>query len=610
MLKLPAFFSDGMVINKEAKLWGWASPGERITANFLGNLYETNAENNGRFEITVIAPDYGGPHTLTIGEKIINDVYVGRVWICGGSSNMEEPASRSNLVLGEKIPEDNRIRMFQAERGLDFNSPADDTKGEWNTASGWFLEYMPAVPYFFARSLLEKKSIPIGLICIPVGGTTIEGWLPSEELQSFPDLYAELEKTWQPGYIDKAQEDSDRRIKIWQSSLVAKDRGLARNWHSLEYDDSKWESRMLFDTTHLPRNGSVWIRKRFNLSKEHLNEPVTLRFGRVENSVTVYINGIKVTEVSYMFPPCACVLPEGLLRDGENIITVRIVGDSHNPKIVAGKEYALVFPSGKINLNGIWKWRTGAVMPMCPPNVYLYNYPCGVYNYMLAPILGYSIDGIIWGQGEANTAHPYDYKALFTVFSQNMRKHFGNVPIIYTQIANYVDPYSYNFIEGFGTPGEYWAAIREQQRRCLEIPNTAMAVTIDCGEYNDLHPIDKKTVGARLALHARRLAYGEDIITDGPIVTKAEYHQGRLTIFFKHGEGLWEKGGHTLLDVIDGEGGIHRLYAAIWDNALNVIVGDMNPTAVRFGWADCPVVSLYNAYCLPASPFEVSITYL
>ncbi|MCL1883682.1 MAG: hypothetical protein FWF81_08030 [Defluviitaleaceae bacterium] len=607
MVKLPSFFSDGMVIGKEAKVWGWVQPGRVVTATFLEETYEAAADEDGRFEFILKAEEYGGPFTLDIAGRTIRDVYVGRVWLCGGSSGMEEPTSRMKLVLDENIEEDTRIRVFQADKGFDFEDMATDVKGEWRTASGWFLEHINSVPYFFARSILEKEDVPMGLICTPVGGTTIEGWLPEESLFAFPEYHKQLQQARAPGWLDEKQENARKRVKIWKSTLEAKDRGIIEGWHHSNCDDNEWENKMLFDTSGLPRHGSVWIRRKFHMPKMDENEDILLKFGRVENSVSVYINGVNVINVDYMYPPCACVLPKRLLREGENTIAVRIVGEANTPMVVSGKDYLISYAGFRVDLNGMWKRRLGAEMPMCPPSRYFFSYPSGVYNYMLAPLMGYTVDAILWGQGESNTARPHDYKALFTEFVNNMRKHFGDVPIVYTQTANYVDPYSYNFIEGFGTPGEYWAILREQQRRCLEIPNTAMVVTIDCGEYNDLHPIDKKTVGHRIALHVRRMVYGEDIVSDGPLVDKAECYRKRLTVFFKHGEGLWEKGGHPILDVIDDTGTLYRLYASVWNNALNVVVGDMTPVKVRFGWVDCPVVPLYNAYGLPASPFEFDI---
>jgi sialate O-acetylesterase len=296
------------------------------------------------------------------------------------------------------------------------------------------------------------------------------------------------------------------------------------------------------------------------------------------------------------------------LREGENTIALRIIGDTSRPYIVPGKEYALRYNGGRVDFTQEkWKWKIGAVSEKCVAAANFYTRPCGAYNAMLAPILGLSADGLIWYQGESNTGQPHNYTSLFTEFVNHIRENFGeNLPVIFTQIANYIDLHSYDSVGGYGAPGSYVAVLREQQRQCLKIPNTAMAVTIDCGEYNDLHPADKKSVGYRLALHARRLAYGENIISDGPAVEKVEYlpESQKLVIHFKNSVGLWAKNGHPSLMVLFNDGTIYNLFAAIRDDRLEATVGVTLPRAVRFCWADCPPVPIYNAYGLPASPFE------
>jgi len=271
---------------------------------------------------------------------------------------------------------------------------------------------------------------------------------------------------------------------------------------------------------------------------------------------------------------------------------------------------------------------------------------------MLAPIMGYSIDGAIWYQGESNTASPESYKSLFTAFVKHLHQHFGeSTPVIFTQLANYIDP---------NGNGENWARLREQQKNCLSIPNTAMAVAIDCGEYNDLHPQDKKTVGQRLALCARHLAYNENVAYQGPIATKATIKANQannntcnnaktsntpntiakkeptspkveITIHFNNAEGLWAKNGRPIVEAIDSKGISHHLAAEIKENTLvaqldtpissteascqsttqvdatlaNVSIEIPEISKLRFGWMDCPPVVLYNAHNLPASPFEI-----
>ena len=597
MLKLPAFFSNGMVLTKNAKIWGSGEPGQKVDIIWQNETHTTTCDPTGRFETIVTSKDYGGPHKLTIGDITITDVYIGRVWLCGGQSNMEGAIARARLALPQHIVPDSRIRMFQVEKGLRFDAPAIDTNGSWRTATG-NMDDLFAVPYFFARQLLTTDPTPIGLICTPAGGTPIEGWLPEDIVQNFPDLYKMLEEVKTPEYVETETATAAARVQAWHTKLHEGDTGIQEGWEHESFNDSAWETRMLLDPKSLPQYGSVWLRKTIIMPPH--SGAVTLKFGRLVNSVKVYVNGQQVTAVDYMYPPCTCVLPEGTLREGENTIAIRIVGDANHPYIVPGKEYALVSKDFRIDLTGEWKWRTGCKMERLEPSPWFYGRPCGVYNFMLAPVLGYSIDGIIWYQGESNTGKPDTYKELFTVFANYMREQFGeHVPIIFTQLANFIDP-----TDGFGLN---WAELREQQRRCLEIPNTAMAVAIDCGEWNDLHPLDKKTVGERLALHARRLAYGEDIVADGPIVSHAVYKNGVLTIHFTNAAGLWAKNGYPLLDVVDENGHIYKFHANIKDETLITGICSITAKHVRFGWVDCPSVVLYNAYNLPASPFEISV---
>jgi len=601
MLTLPSFFCTGMVIEKNAKIWGWTTPERNLVAIFKNRKYETTADNKGRFEFTIDSREYGGPYTLTIADKVIRDVYVGHVWLCGGQSNMEERINRIKFSVADEP----RIKVFQVEKGLDFNAPAKDVTGKWQIASGDFLNKIYAVPYFFAQKLLEHSDVPIGLVCNPAGGTPIEGWLPEKILQEkFPHYHKELLKIRETD-LQKVADDAESSKQTWLTKLNERDAGLSGSWFSINLDDSDWQTRALLDHADFPETGSVWLRKDFFLKNKA--SATVLSFGRVEDSVTVYVNGVEVTHVDGMYPSCTCILPQGLLMAGKNTITVRVVGEKKRPNIVPGKEYYLQSPEWKIDLNNNWKYRQGAKMPPAPEESgWFYGNPCGVYNHMLAPLFGLSVKGLIWYQGESNTKKPAEYEPMFTEFVKLMRKKFGkNLPVIFTQLANYIDPYSQLTLEN--VPGKGWAEMREQQRQCQQIPNTAMAVTIDCGEYNDLHPYDKKTVGERLALHALKMVYGEKIAADSPMPTHAEYKNDVITVHFKNAESLWSKGFHPQVDILTESGHLHRLYAVIKNDTLEILFKG-KPVKIRYGWTDCPAVSLYNAYNLPASPFEIAIT--
>ncbi|MCL1862828.1 MAG: sialate O-acetylesterase [Defluviitaleaceae bacterium] len=600
MITLPSFFSTGMVLAKHAKIWGVTTPERNLIAIFKNQKYEITADHKGRFEFTIVSQEYGGPYTLTIADKIIRDVYVGRVWLCGGQSNMEEKINRVKL----SVVDEPMIRVFQVEKGLDFNAPAKDVAGKWQSACGEFFNKIYAVPYFFAQKLREHSDVPIGLICNPAGGTPIEGWLPEKTLlEKFPHYHKDLLKIRETD-MQKAADDAENNKQTWLTKLNEKDAGLGGGWFSINLDDSDWQTRALFDHSDFPECGSVWFRKDFYLKGK--TAATVLNFGRLEDSVTVYVNGVEVTHVDGMYPSCTCILPQGLLMEGKNTITIRVVGEKKRPTIVPGKEYCLQGSDWKIDLNTSWKYRSGAKMPLAPnESGWFYGNPCGVYNYMLAPLFGLSIEGLIWYQGESNTKKPSEYEPMFTEFVKIIRKKFGkNLPVIFTQLANYGDPNSGLTLEN--VPGKNWAELREQQRQCLKIPNTAMAVTIDCGEYNDLHPYDKKTVGERLALHALKID-DESIAADSPMPTHAEYKNDIITVYFKNANSLWCKNYHPQVDVITENGHLHRLYATIKNDTLEILFRG-KPIKIRYGWADCPTVPLYNAYSLPASPFEILLT--
>jgi len=584
-----------MVINKKARIWGFAEPSSELAISFLDKVYKATASDNGRFECFIQAEKYGGPYKLTIGDAVIDEVYVGHVWLCAGQSNMEQPMLRARPLLDAYIKEATHIHAFQAQKGMKFDAPACDTNAKWQTATGDFLENIFAVPYFFAQAL--ELGTPIGLVNVAAGGTPVEAWLPEEIIRTFPGMYEKLAPYKQPGYMENLDNDSNIRNQAWHSTLHEKDLGIKESWHCPKYNSDHWPKRMLTDTAGLPEHGAVWYRK--DIMLESSLDAASITLGRATDSVKVYVNGTEVISVDYQYPPCRGVVPTGVLKPGKNTIAVRLVGAGNKMHFMPGKEYKLEVGGETISLLDPWKCNVGHEMPQAEPAVWHYNVPTCTYNYMLAPVLGYSVDGVIWYQGESNTASPQGYKDAFAALVTLLRESVGeDIPVIFTQLANYITP--------DGT-GENWAELREQQLQCLSIPNTAMAVAIDCGEWNDLHPQDKKTVGERLALGAKRLAYGQDIVYSGPIATRASTCDGEITIYFDHADGLWASNGRPLVEIIDDMGMCHHLYGVIEDSSITVNAGNINAKQVRFGWTDCPTVVLYNAHNLPGSPFVLDI---
>lgn len=229
--------------------------------------------------------------------------------------------------------------------------------------------------------------------------------------------------------------------------------------------------------------------------------------------------------------------------------------------------------------------------------------PSVCYNAMVHPLQPFAIKGVVWYQGESNTNRAVMYRSLFPDLIANWRKDWnqGNFPFLFVQIAP--------FMAIVQEPQESgWAELREAQLMTLSrSPNTAMAVITDVGDPVDVHPPRKEPVGARLALAARAVAYREDIVYSGPTYDRMEIDEGKVVLRFKHiGKGLEVRGpkltGFTIA-------GADRKFV----NAEAQIAGDRvvvasasvpKPVAVRYGWANYPVVNLWNKDGLPASPFR------
>ncbi len=228
--------------------------------------------------------------------------------------------------------------------------------------------------------------------------------------------------------------------------------------------------------------------------------------------------------------------------------------------------------------------------------------PGGLYNAMIAPITPYAIRGAIWYQGENNAhrAQGYLYRSLFPALIHDWREQWGlgAFPFLFVQLANFRKT----------PPQSQWPELREAQLMTLDLRNTAMAVTIDVGNPLDIHPINKQDVGERLALGARRVAYGENVVHSGPLYRQLSRERQHLRVWFDHvGGGLSVKDGPNLKGfVISGDDKQFVPAAAHVDGTTVVLSSPQvaNPVAVRYAWEDSPICNLYNAEGLPASPFR------
>jgi sialate O-acetylesterase len=619
-LRVPRLISDGMVLQRDTKLkiWGWAAPGEMITVGFIEKSYNTITNPNGKWEVMLDELQAGGPYFMEIKARtsiIIKNILVGDVWICSGQSNMVIPMERVKVIYEDEITncENPSIRQFVVPDRYDFKAPQEDLEaGSWESASADTILQFTAVGYFFAKSLFEKYHVPIGLIRNSVGGTPVESWLSEDALKYFPENLEVIKQLNVDGYIDSIIKKEQADINAWFNSLNQNDKGLINGepaWAEPSYEASDWSTMKLpaswKEVGLRDLKGAVWFRKEIDVPASMIGKSAKLFMGTIVDSDSAYVNGTFVGSTGYQYPPRRYEVPVGLLKQGKNIITLRVISNDGKGEFIKDKPYKLFTEDQVINIQGEWKYKIGAETPeSLPPTTFFQYKPMGLYNGMIAPLLNYSMKGVIWYQGESNTGDPEGYHERFSAMIADWRQKWqqGSFPFLFVQLAN--------FMEAKVQPSESnWAELRNQQRRTLDVLNTGMAVAVDVGEWNDLHPLNKKAVGNRLSLLAQKIAYGEnEIVSSGPIYNSMKIEENRITIIFESiGSGLAVKEGDKLQHfAIAGSDNKFVWANAVIEDDKVVVWNDevVKPVAVRYAWADNPQgANLYNKEGLPASPF-------
>lgn len=374
-VKLPALISDGMVLQRdtELKLWGWAPKGESIEINFLDKLYKTTADSNGRWSVTLPPQKAGGPYQMQINDMLINDILIGDVWLCSGQSNMETLMTRVQDLYKDEISQINNpyIRHLKTPLKYNFTGTSDDINGgSWKSATPENILNFSAVAYFFAKDLYDKYKVPIGLLNSSVGGSPIEAWLSKDALKQFPNYLQTAEQFGQIGYIDSIRTKEKNITEEWYSTLNKKDKGISV-WFKNDMDTSDWQPIDLpgywADKGIGNINGSFWFRKEFEVPASMAGKPAILRLGCIVDSDSAYINGQFVGTTAYQYPPRIYTIPAGLLHEGANLVTIRVVNPIGRGGFVEDKPYQVIAGDEFIDLTGEWQYKLGAKMqPLLP----------------------------------------------------------------------------------------------------------------------------------------------------------------------------------------------------------------------------------------------------
>jgi sialate O-acetylesterase len=581
--------------------------------------------------LTLPAMPTGGPYSMTIRGNntiTINDVLIGDVWFCSGQSNMVIPMER----VKEKYPDEIAHADFPQIRNFFIPTKSDVTgvhqdlpPGKWIVASPEGVLGFGAASYFFAKDIYLKYHVPIGIINSSVGGTPIEAWISAEGYAGMPKFEEQIKKFRDTAYMNALahQKLPTRNSIIGNLKIIIEpDKGISGplKWYNPAYVPVGWHKFWMpgywADQGVKDLNGTVYFRKEIDVPASMTGLPAKLFMGRIIDADSAFVNGQFVGNITYQYPPRRYNVPAGLLKPGKNIIVVKVTNTAGKGGFVPDKNYSLVANGEIIDLRGDWQYKVGQVQP---PNIFrrpasagsmpvfinAQDSPTGLYNTMVAPAIDYAVKGFIWYQGEANTGRSKEYAQLLPALIADWRTKWqqGDLPFLYVQLPN--------FMEVNYSPSESgWAELRESQLKTLSVPNTAMAVAIDAGEWNDIHPLDKKDVGDRLALAGRHLAYGDkDVVYSGPMYQSFKIEGNKIIVTFSNtGGGLISKDGNELYyfaiagvdkNYVWAKATIEGDKVVVWSDAIP------NPKYVRYAWADNPEgANLANKEGLPASPFE------
>lgn len=622
-LQLPRLISDGMVLqrNTEVRIWGYAPTREVITISFLGENHTTVSDVNDKWEIHLHNLEAGGPYDMVISTKkagiiTIRNILIGDVYVCSGQSNMQHTLGSLAPYYNEEAAHctNSMIRHFGVPIRYEFGPDTEDFEdGAWVHANPDDIMNFTAVGYFFAKELFAKYQIPIGLINASQGGSPAESWISESALKSYPKYYKELQTCKEESFIKNTLQDAQKKIDQWYSTLHNEDQGNQEGsmpWYDNDLDDSDWETITLPGYINKTKMGSligiIWLRKTITIPSDMAGEKANLTLGTLQDADTVYINGTYIGETGYTYPQRNYDIPEGVLTEGKNTITVRLISNAGQYGFIPEKKYALVSMQGEtIDISGEWKAKISLSLNECRPSEVFFEWkPGALFKGMLAPILPYTIKGVIWYQGESNESRADEYRVLFPDLIKDWRKQFGlgDFPFLFVQLPN-LGKYSPDF------DNDGFAPLRDAQENALTLPSTGMAITYDLGEWNDLHPRDKASVGKRLAFIARSIIYGESIVYTGPTLRSIKkINEGYLLSFDHTGTGLTttNKQSPKHFVFVDSNGTSIEATATITENNVLLTCDDNNSyTECRFAWAANPeTANLCNKEGFPAAPFR------
>ena len=620
-------FQDHAVLQrgKPIIVWGDAAPRSHVRVKLGKETARATADAKGAWKATLHALPAGGPYEMSAvsdagQSQTVKDILIGDVFLCSGQSNMELPVRiASNYDADLNGAANPMIRLMQVHR-FPAASPQSHFGADvtWAVTSPATVREFSAVCYYYGRELQPHLGIPVGLINDSWGGTVIEAWIGKEKIRALGGYEKEL------AAMARYAADKEGALRQWREVTngwwKAHDPGSMATpaWSDPAYDDSAWDRIVpagdwegwgVKELTDF--DGTVWFRIPVTLTAAQAKGDAVLSLGPVDDVDTTYVNGQSIGAMEGWDTPRNYTLPVGTLHAGVNLIAVGVLdlgagGGMWGP----ADAKKLTLADGTVIPLTQWRFKVSAPLsqtgsiPHAPwlPETGLSM----LYNGMIAPLGPMPVKAILWYQGEANDSEPRNYARLLTGLVEDWRSRFGPVPFLVVQLPDF-GPISTK------PENSNWAQLREAQRQVTDtLPNMGLAVTIDIGQRDNIHPTDKQAVGARLALLARQVVYGEAIDGSAPAPASVTRDKDRVIVRFTHvgtGLGAYESNHALGFQLCDAAGHCRFADAALTSgDTVSVDAAPMpDATLLRFCWSDSPICNLYDSKGLPAAPFQQAI---
>jgi sialate O-acetylesterase len=620
---LAPIFTDHAVLQRgqPIRVWGAAKPGAVVSLKLGEAETSATADAGGRWSTTFPAREPGAALTLTVrsegDSQTISDLLVGDVWLCSGQSNMEYPLRRALGGEAEAANSaDPNIRLLQPGHiSLPAPTGALAKDAAWRAATPEAANNFSAACFFMGREIKKTTGAPIGLIDASWGGSVIQDWISREGLHALGNYDEGLSVL--ADYARSPQVGMAR----WGAMLdrwAAKTQPRAVAWKDSDFDDSAWKTipaEQFWETNPGLEtfDGTIWLRATITLTAKQAKQGATLSLGPIDDMDTTFVNGVEVGSQQGWDKPRDYAIAPGGLKAGANVIALRVIdtsggGGAWGPAAQKGLKLAdgTFAPMG-----GTWRYRIAAPIAQTglPPNAPWLGASglSTLRNGMIAPLAPYGLKGFAWYQGEANVAEPAEYARLLPALVADWRQAFGaDLPFLVVQLADF-GPRNTTPVESG------WAGVRDVERRlAANDPKVGLASAVDLGEVTDIHPANKQQVGHRLALQARKLAYGETtLVSAGPAPLKATRVGGAVVVTLDQPAVVQADVRPVGFELCDAAGVCRFVDAALVgeraDTVSLAVPAGFAPAKVRFAWADSPILNLYGRTGLPATPFELTV---